>query len=142
MIPGWAKLLAISAGVLALIALFIAAPWRPSQRELCAPLLENIEIVRGGFVARRVSDTYHYGTRGRRPRMNVSEGDFRGGLTLDELRSCLGEGWTELHVAAEAERLGDAWVFTKSGQPVVMYVQSRNESYSRVEMRIIIEPAS
>jgi hypothetical protein len=141
-IPAWAKLLAISVGAVAIIALLVAAPWRAAERGACMALLENIELVQSGAQQRRVSRAFRF--RQRRtaaPRQSRAEGDFTGPITLDGVRSCLGSEWVETHASAQYEAFGDAWVFTRAGGPLVMYVQSRSDQYRSVEMMIIIERA-
>jgi hypothetical protein len=139
-IPAWAKLFAISAAVVAIIAVLIAAPWRSTLGRPCAVLHENIELVQSGQNQRRVSDafTFEQNNLGR-IKVTAGEGDFDGVLTLDSLRDCLGEGWSETHATAQAEGHGDAWVFSRSGEPLVMYVQGRNDGYRHVELKIFIE---
>jgi hypothetical protein len=75
------------------------------------------------------------------PRIGLREGDFAGAISLDGIRECLGSDWTETHASAQYQSYGDAWVFARSGQPLVLYVQSRSDQYRRVEMKIIIERA-
>jgi len=124
--------------------LFIAAPWRRPGGELCTPLRQNIEIVRAGHPSRRVSDTFLYdeGQAGTMPRMTIEHGDFQSNLTLPELRSCLGGGWSEVHAQAQGDDTGDAWVFVRSGAPRVLLIQSRTNGYARVQWQIVIERAT
>jgi hypothetical protein len=141
-IPASAKLFAISAAVVAIIAVLVAAPWREALGRPCAVLHENIELVQSGQAQRRVSDAFTFNQNNRgRIKVSTGEGDFDGVLTLDSLRDCLGEGWSETHATVQAEGYGDAWVFSRSGEPLVMYVQGRNDGYRRVEMKIIVERA-
>jgi hypothetical protein len=141
-IPAWAKLLAISAAAVVVIALLVAAPWRSEEGEACAELRENVGLVQSGAERRRVSrglvfaETRRFGISAR-----MTDGDFSPPPTIDEVRTCLGPDWTETHVAAQAQAYGDAWVFSRPGAPLVMYVQSRTERYGRVEMKIIVERA-
>lgn len=141
-IPAWAKLFAISAVVVAIIALMIAAPWRSAASDACSTLLENVALVQRGDARRRVSQAHAFsqGSRGGMG-IRIREGDFHAMLSLDGVRACLGEDWTETHAAAQASAYGDAWVFSRAGEPLVMYVQSRNERYRNVEMKIVIERA-
>jgi hypothetical protein len=141
-IPAWAKLLALSAGVVAIMALIVAAPWRGAQNTACVELLQNVELVQSGQASRRISHTttFRQGLRGT-PRIGLREGDFAGAISLDGIRECLGSDWTETHASAQYQSYGDAWVFARSGQPLVLYVQSRSDQYRRVEMKIIIERA-
>jgi hypothetical protein len=139
-IPAWAKLFAISIAAVAIIALLIAAPWRSATSGPCTALLENIDLVQRGVADRRVSEAHIFssGSRGGIG-LRIGEGDFSAALTLDGARTCLGPNWAETHATAQAQDYGDAWVFTRSGAPLVMYVQSRTERYRRVEMQIVIE---
>jgi hypothetical protein len=138
-IPAWAKLLAISALVLAGLVLLVVAPWRPPASAPCDALLNNIEIVRSGRAERRVSTAFAFDRRGAGPR--VKSGDFAAALSLDGVRACLGDGWTEIHATARATDYGDAWVFSRSGEPLVLFVRSHAEEFRRVETKIVIERA-
>jgi hypothetical protein len=146
-IPAWAKYAVAYAIVAGALVLFIAAPWRRLGGEICAPLRENLEIVRSGHPSRRVSDTFVYESdEGRRPpTMTIERGDFQSNLTLVELRSCLGAGWFEVHARAQGEDTGDAWVFVRSGAPRVLLVQATAGHYANVRWQTIVErpqPAS
>jgi hypothetical protein len=121
--------------------LFIAAPWRPRDAQLCAPLAENMDAVRSG-AERRASDTWEAHIGGRLSNnLHVERGDFASNLTLDQLRACLGEGWNEIHARAQATDTGDAWVFVRAGWPRVLYVQSHTVGYRNATWRIVIERA-
>jgi len=141
-IPAWVKLAAVSAGVVAVVALLIAEPWRGVPSGACAELLENIELVRSGREARRISNALTFENRlAAAPSVSRRDGDFAGAISLDGIRECLGPAWTETHASAQYRSYGDAWVFSRAGEPLVLYVQSRSDQYRRVEMKIIIERA-
>ncbi len=142
-IPAWAKYAVAYAIVAAVLVLFIAAPWRRPGGEMCAPLRTNINMVRTGHPSRRVSDSFVFtDDHGRAmPRMAIERGDFQSNLTLAELRSCLGPGWSEVHAQAQGLDIGDAWVFVASGgdAPRVLLVQSHSPGYARVRWQIVVE---
>jgi len=142
--PAWARYAVAYAIVAAVLVLFMAAPWRQPGGEICTPLQTNIEVVRVGRLSRRVSDRFVFADdEGRRvPTMTIESGDFHSNLTLAELRSCLGPGWSEVHAQAQGEDIGDAWVFVHTGAPRVLLVQSHTAGYARVTWQIAIERAS
>ena len=74
--------------------------------------------------------------------MTIEHGDFQSNLTLPELRSCLGAGWSEVHAQAQGVDTGDAWVFVHTGAPRVLLVQSHSAGYAHVRWQIVVERAS
>lgn len=111
---------------------------------MCAPLRENIELVRTGQFARRVSDRFVFDNENAAgaPSVAVEHGDFRSNLALPDLRACLGDAWSEVHAQAQGEDTGDAWVFVRRGAPRVLLIQSRTEGYARVQWQVVVERAS
>lgn len=136
---------ALTAAVLILASVAYAL-WRREREPGCAPLLHNIELVAANGV-RRESDLYdveladtHGGALS-----DVTPGDFAGAWTAEEVRNCLGEGWSESHHTARAGALGQAWVFFRRGFPTVTYVQSYRNTAGEgreVRARVVIDPST
>ena len=126
-IPAWVKAILTIAGTVVVIALISSPIWRRNVDQ-CANVRANIEAVRTGVSAARISDSWV--RHERREKMGWSRnvvvderGDFGGYISQFTLRACLGSGWAEgRSESLQAAWVGEAWVYRKTDWPNVYYL--------------------
>lgn len=136
LIPAWGKAAFGVAAIAAFVALIVVAPWRqPLFEAACGELSTNIDLVVRGGAPLRVSDTITMERQNasRGGELVFERGDFRGALSLADLRSCLGPGWVETTASSRQ----DVWAFVRHNGPTVMYVQTRNPQDANFLLRKI-----
>lgn len=143
-IPAWGKLVLSALGVALVIALVTSPIWRryPDQ---CGALAANIEAVRSGEAASRVSDAWVRHDRREKYGWSRSvivgeRGDFGGYLSRFTFEACLGDEW----LRTRSESVQDAWVreawrYQRQGWPNVEYLTGIDDG---LRTQIVIEARS
>ena len=141
LIPAWVKAgLAIAASVTLLVvaALSIGSYQRNAA---CDELHGVVDLVAADNRVRS-SDAYaiDLSRHAANGPLLVSRGEFFGAWTIDGLRTCLGDDWSETSSTADGAARGTGTVFVRHGGPLVIHQQSYESLDRHQKTRVIIEP--
>jgi hypothetical protein len=146
LIRAWGRLAVAAIVAIGVAALMVAAPWSSDRVMLCETIQRNVALVANGEVARRASDAYlvRLSRDVRAANVAVEAGDFSGAWTPEQLRECLGAGWTPVFSTASDSARAESWAFVRHGGPTVTYTESFDAAQGEVRARVVIEalPAS